>query len=121
MGVNLFASSNNVYIDTPSGIFKLTDKVSFPAVSDCIFSWVEQKNTALFNSPPTRSGEWHGYTFRYYGQSNTYLGILHEQEVHQLQPTLSGDIMTQGSIAFYQSQSGCLDTRFKLTGNAIKN
>ncbi len=121
MGVNLFASSKNVYIDTPSGVFKLTDKVSFSAISDCIFSWVEQKNTALYNSPATLSGQWHGYTFRYYSQSNTYLGILHEQEVHQLQPNLSGDIMTQGSIASYQSQSGCLDTRFKLMGTAINN
>jgi photosystem II stability/assembly factor-like uncharacterized protein len=113
MGINLFASSDNVYIDSPSGIFKLTDKVSFSAVSDCIFSWVEQKNAALFNSPPTHSGQWHGYTFRYYSQSNTYLGILHEQEIHQLQPNLSNDIMTQGSIVSYQSQSGCTDVRFK--------
>lgn len=117
IGVNLVTSSNAVYVDTPSGIFKLTGKVNFTAVADCVFSWAEQDNSDLFTPAPVSSEQWNGYTFRYYSETNTYLGIFHEQEIHQLQPNVSGDIMIQDSIVSYQAQSGCMDANFRFTGN----
>lgn len=115
IGTHLLTSANDVYADTASGIFKLTDKVNFTAVSDCIFSWVEQENTDLFAPAAVNSQQWNGYNFRYYSQTNTYLGIFHEQEIHQLQADVSSDIIPQDSIASYQNLSGCTDKRFKLT------
>lgn len=107
IGVNLLSSGNDVYVDTASGIFKLSEKANFTAVSDCIFSWAEQENTDLFAPASADSEQWNGYIYRYYSQTNTYLGISHEQEIHQLQPYVSSDIMTKDSIASYQNLSGC--------------
>ncbi|WP_428353000.1 VPS10 domain-containing protein [Methyloprofundus sp.] len=106
-GVNLLTSSTDVFVDTASGIFKLSDKVNFTTLSDCIFSWVEQESPGLFAPSSPGAGLWNGYIFRYYRETNSFLGILHQQEIHQFQPDVSVNIIPQGSIASYQSQSGC--------------
>ena len=81
-------------------------------MAECIFSWAEQENADQFAPGDVNSQQWNGYTFRYYSQSNTFLGIFHEQEIHQLQPSKSSDIIPQDSIASYQNRSGCTDLLF---------
>lgn len=112
ISVNLLTSDHDVFIDSPAGIFKLTDQINFSAVAECIFSWAEQENADQFAPGDVNSQQWNGYTFRYYSQSNTFLGIFHEQEIHQLQPSKSSDIIPQDSIASYQNRSGCTDLLF---------
>ena len=109
IGSHLYASSQDVYLETVSGIFKLTDKVNFTAISDCIFDWLEQGTPSLFSPTSVNSEQWQGYTFRYYSETEMYLGIFHEQEIHQLQISVSGDVIPQGALTSYQQRSGCVD------------
>lgn len=107
--LDLLTSSKDVYLESSSGIFKLTDKVNTAAISECIFGWAEKEKANLYAPAPVKSQRWNGYTFRYYSKTKSYLGIFHEQEIHQLQTDVSNTVIPQGSIASYQKLSGCTD------------
>jgi len=44
--------------------------------------------------------EWGGYVYRYYKQSNIYLGFFYEQEVHLNRVNVSNRIDVVGNVDF---------------------
>ncbi|WP_428356143.1 WD40/YVTN/BNR-like repeat-containing protein [Methyloprofundus sp.] len=103
----LHTSSGSVFASARTGIFKLSEKTDFSGVSGCLFAWAEKEYPDLFIPGTSSSEQWGGYVYRYYKQSNTYLGFFYAQEVHLKQADSSSKIGVVGSVAFYQELSGC--------------
>ena len=103
----LYTSSGSVFASARRGIFKFSEEVDFSVTSDCLFAWAEKEYSNLFTPSASSSEQWGGYVYRYYEQSNTYLGFFYAQEVHIKPADSSRKIGVVGSVAFYQELSGC--------------
>ena len=106
---SLISASGDMFFSSHKGIFKLSrkTKTSFSAVSDCLFAWAEKNYPDLFAPGASSTQQWGGYVYRYFKQSNIYLGFFYQQEVHIKQADSSSKIGVVGSVAFYQELSGC--------------
>lgn len=105
-GIELTTTLNSVYATSDSGTYKLVPKIDSHAVSNCLFDWAENKYPDSFASS-SETNQWRGYYYRYYAETNAYLGFFLDQEVHLLQPDISTKISTHGDIQYYQNLSGC--------------
>lgn len=106
--IEFHTTSHNVYAATSSGIFILSEKIDFSGVSDCLFQWAEKEYPDVFTPGSNLSQQWGGYVYRYYKQSNTYLGFFYEQEIHVHQANLSSRINVVGRVEYYQQLTGCI-------------
>lgn len=77
--------------------------------SDCLFNWAETNHSSLF-SPPAQSleadlGPFH-YRFRYYSDTQTYLGTSSDGNVYYL-PAGVNQPVNAGSLSYWQSIAAC--------------
>lgn len=82
-------------------------KFSSPIDSDCLFQWAEQTYPELFSPALADSQSWKQYKYRYYSDTNTYLGFFLEKEVHLLQNNVSSEIKSVGLVETFQNLAGC--------------
>lgn len=101
------ASSDNIYLVSPSSILRLDPFVVSEESKKCLFTWAEQTYPQLLSPAGVQSQVLGDYTYRYYSQSNNYLGFFQDKEVHFLQPSVSADIQNVGLVEYYQNLSGC--------------
>lgn len=85
-----------------TGIQQLSEKSK-----NCLFTWAEQQFSQLFSPVGVQSEVIKDYTYRYYNQSNNYLGFFQDKNIHFLQPSVSAEIQDVGSVKHYQNLSGC--------------
>ncbi|MCK5830213.1 MAG: spondin domain-containing protein [Methylococcales bacterium] len=74
---------------------------------DCLFNWAEQQYPELFKPASEKSELYEDYTYRYYKDSNTYLGFFQDKTVHSLTPKKSNEIVDYGDIQQYLQLAGC--------------
>ena len=74
---------------------------------DCLFNWAEQQYPKLFSPVSAESALYENYTYRYYSDSNIYLGFFQDKNVHFLAPDQSNKIVDLGGIQQYQQLAGC--------------
>ncbi len=74
---------------------------------ECLFQYAGQNFTQLFRPASAETLFFEDYTFRYYKDTNTYLGFYQEKRVHLLQPDISNDIQDVGSLWYFMHLSGC--------------
>lgn len=99
--------SGDVYVSTSPGIYKLTHAAYSFEDKDCLFNWAEQQYSLLFSPAFAKSQLYEDYNYRYYNNTNTYLGFFQDKKVHLLQAKVSNDIKDVGYIEYYQHLSGC--------------
>lgn len=74
---------------------------------ECLFQYAGQNFTQLFRPALAETLFFEDYTFRYYEDTNTYLGFYQDKRVHLLQPDISSDIKDVGSLWYFMHLSGC--------------
>lgn len=106
--VKLSTTSSAVYASGSSGgTFKLVNKLDYNEATTCLLNWAEGEYPSIFGTTSPTTQFWGGYLYRYYSDTNTYVGFFHGQEVHMLRPHLSSEISTHGEVGFYLGLSGC--------------
>jgi hypothetical protein len=66
-----------------------------------------QSLSFVFNPALAQSQQDQDYSYRYYKNSNIYLGIFQDTKVHLLQANESNDIKDVGYLEYYLNLSGC--------------
>ncbi len=90
-----------------TGIERLeTPNVSIEA-KDCLFKWAEQQYPTLFNPAPADSQFFEDYTYRYYSNTNTYLGFNQNKKIYLLQADKSDNIEDVGFFEYYLNLADC--------------
>ena len=96
-----------IYSDQLNGIFKLSTPPVSTKNKDCLFKWAEQQYPTFFSSALAGSQLFEDYTYRYYNDTNTYLGISQDTKVHLLQADLTDKIKDVGYFEYFQQLAGC--------------
>ena len=94
-------------MDANGGVFKLVNKPFSEKSENCLFSWAEQQYPQLFSPTLVNNQTFEDYDYRYYSDTNTYLGFFQDNKVHLLEPSKSGKIQDVGFMEFYQHLAGC--------------
>jgi photosystem II stability/assembly factor-like uncharacterized protein len=105
--MSLNVVSGEVYLSTSTNVYKLKSPQFSSETTNCLFDWAEQQYPDTF-SPATAQSQFVGeYIYRYYSDTNTYLGFFQHKKVHLLQPTISDKIKDVGFIQHYLNLSLC--------------
>ncbi len=100
-------SNNNVA--SISGIYKLiANKGISKEAKECLFNWAEQQYPLIFSPTSVSSQQFEDYTYRYYSDTNIYLGFFQNKKVHYLEANKSDGIVDAGDVKPYQDLAGCL-------------
>ncbi len=94
-------------IDPVSTIGQITGTSNFAKTAECLFQWAEKKYPALLSPASTDSIFWEDYIYRYYSDTNTYLGFFQEKNVHLLQQNISKNVEDVGLLEDYRTLAGC--------------
>ena len=76
--------------------------------ADCLFNWAERTYPTLFAPAGAASSTSSPYYFRYYTQTQTYLGTSSaDNHVYYLGPLSSNSILDVGAASTWYATSGC--------------
>jgi photosystem II stability/assembly factor-like uncharacterized protein len=103
----LKTAANNVYSIRQNSIAKLTSPTISTQDKDCLFNWAQQQYPAFFSPALAGSQVFEGYDYRYYNETNTYLGIFQDEKVHLLQADLTDKIEDVGFFEYFQHLAEC--------------
>lgn len=101
------ATSNAVFASSSKGSYKLTIQAYTSEQKDCLFNWAEQQYPALFSPALANAQTIKDYSYRYYANTNTYLGFFQDDEIHYLEANKSTEIKNAGFMEQYMYLSGC--------------
>lgn len=92
-----------------SKIYRLTSSASdFISKSDCLFNWAEKTYLRLFGPVSSTSRTLAPYYYRYYPQTNAYLGTSSaDNHVYYLSPLSNNLILNIGALSPWLSAAGC--------------
>lgn len=107
INLQVHVASKKIFGSSPTGLFELSGANYFTKTSDCLFQWAENNYPSLFSPNSTVSQQWGGYTYRFYGGSNTYLGFFNQQEIHLKKADLTRNIDVVGFVRDYHDLTGC--------------
>ena len=76
--------------------------------SDCLFNWAEQNYASLFAPAGSGTVESAPYAYRYYGQTNSYLGVSSvDGHLYYLGPSPGMAMMDLGLASEWYARAGC--------------
>ncbi len=101
------ATSNAVFVSSSKGSYKLTTQAYTSEQKDCLFNWAEQQYPTLFSPALANTQTIKDYSYRYYANTNTYLGFFKDDEIHYLEANKSTEIKNAGFMEQYMHLSGC--------------
>lgn len=101
------AASNEVFISSSASIFKLTNKAYTQKEENCLFAWAEQQYPTFFSPALVDTQAFGDYSYRYYDNTDTYLGFFQHDKIHLLKAGKSNEIKEVGFIEYYQYLAGC--------------
>jgi hypothetical protein len=104
---NLFADGDEVYLASPSRLYKLTTRAISNETKNCVFNWAEQQYPTLFGLAIGESSQNEQYTYRYYSDTQSYLGFFQDKKVHYLNTRQSNNVEDIGYFEYYQHLAGC--------------
>jgi glucose/arabinose dehydrogenase len=92
-----------------SKIYRLVSTESnFISKSDCLFNWAEKTYLNLFAPVGALSNTLTPYYYRYYPQTNAYLGMSPaDNHVYYLGPLSNNSILDIGALSPWLSMAGC--------------
>ncbi len=92
-----------------SKIYKLVStEPNFISQSDCLFNWAEITHLSLFAPVGALSNTLAPYYYRYYPQTNAYLGTSPtDNHVYYLGPLSNNSILDIGALSPWLSTAGC--------------
>ncbi len=105
--ITLKTSANNIYSDRGNGVYKLSPPTISTEDKDCLFAWAEQQYPTYFSSALASSQLTSYYSYRYYNDTNTYLGVFQDNKVHMLEADLTDEIKDVGYFEYFQHLAGC--------------
>ncbi|MCF6205109.1 MAG: hypothetical protein L3J59_15825 [Methylococcaceae bacterium] len=105
--IELLSYGDGVYFTTSTEVHKLTSLAISNETKNCVFNWAEQQYPALFGLTIGESSQNEQYTYRYYSDTQTYLGFFQDEKVHYLNASQSDNIEDVGFVEYYQHLSGC--------------
>jgi hypothetical protein len=80
--------------------------LKFTSVSECLFNWAEKNYPTLFNPPKLPTAVWSNYIYRYYSETNTYLGISSiDNRVYYQGP--DGNLLEKGALMDWLPKASC--------------
>ena len=106
-------ASDNVYVTSSNGIFNLFSPIVSIEDIDCLFNWAQQQYPNVFRPTSADSQIFEDYSYRYYSDTNTYLGVFQNQKIHLLQADLTDEIQDVGYFEYFQHLSGCNNSEVK--------
>lgn len=75
---------------------------------ECLFNWAESNYPNLFRPANSPTLVWSNYTYRYYADTNTYLGVSStDSDVYYMGP--DGLLWNEGPSSYWLTKAGCLD------------
>ncbi len=78
------------------------------ALADCLFTWAESNYASLFAPRGAQSATLSPYYYRYYSQTNSYVGVsAADNHVYYLGPASGNAILDAGAAATWYAQAGC--------------
>ena len=104
---NLFADGDEVYLASHSRLYKLTTRAISNETKNCVFNWAEQQYPTLFGLTTGESSQFEQYTYRYYSDTQSYLGFFQDKKIHYLNKNQSNNIEDVGYFEYYQHLAGC--------------
>ena len=79
-----------------------------PLQADCLFNWAERAYSTLFLPAAATSETFVPYYYRYYPQSDAYLGISSgDNHVYYLGPSSSYTLFDAGDLSIWLAEAGC--------------
>lgn len=98
---------NEVGMNSPS-ISRSIDVYGANPGADCFFDWAERNYADFFPSPGSVSKRSAEYFYRYYANTDSYLGISgKDSHVYYLNPHSNGAILNVGTQAEWFAKAGC--------------
>ncbi|MEQ1637180.1 MAG: LCCL domain-containing protein [Methylococcales bacterium] len=101
--INLQAANN-------SGTSSKTLILDIPGAVDtqtCLFNYAEKTYPGTLSGGTKITEKYEGYNYRYYKDTNTYLGIYQGERIDILQASVSSVITTVGTVQQYKPVTGC--------------
>lgn len=74
--------------------------------SECLFAWAEQNYPALFAPAGTATAVWSSYTYRYYRDTKSYLGVSAADD-HVYYQGVDGHFQDEGPLSKWLPLAGC--------------
>ncbi len=92
--------------DGCSGACKNEPPPPVPPDVNCLFDAVEVKLATRFSPAGTKTGYYAPYWYRFYAQTNTYLGVS-SKDMRIASMAVGGELKIEGAFADWLAQSGC--------------
>lgn len=80
--------------------------VVLPSPSECLFNWAEKNYSTLFAPPGSVTKVWTVYAYRYYAETNAYLGV-NSVNNHVYYMGSDGVLRDEGPLADWLPKAGC--------------
>jgi hypothetical protein len=90
------------------GAYEFLPMPIFISLSDCLFNWAESNYPSFFAPAGAMSNTLAPYYYRYYSQTNAYLGTSSaDNHLYYLGPLSSNSILDVGALSSWLSTAGC--------------
>ena len=99
--------SDKVYSIGAGASYSLTPPVISMDAKNCLFNWAEKTYPDYFSPALAGTQQTDDYAYRFYNDTNTYLGVFQDKKVHMLEADLTEGIKDVGYFEYFQHLAGC--------------
>lgn len=78
----------------------------YSGATECLLNWAEKNYVYLFAPAGSHSMVWTVYTYRYYSETNAYLGVSSADD-HVYYVGADGNFQDEGSLSYWLPIAGC--------------